>query len=527
MVNDDYMFELFNMYNKPLSAKESLKELNSISRKYGYENPNNPNRDAYKRNIKNQVEGYIKNISQTRIPNTSPKIVKSKSYSNSYPKYKKETSLLDDISKALNSLPKNSHNFNSKHNYSALSDSVRKTINSSHRYKKNEEFPNKRKYDYIQYKGEKTEKIVENTTKKILDGVGEGTKNLCSNVIESVKEIRNIVSGSEEKKTDAIEKAVISVGAGIAVTVFTGGNLVLGTGTTIGVSKLLGNSKNEDLDNGISSSGKTSFRESGDNFYNPKADLIKLPKSTKISLYACGLTTEELEIMVDKLKIENSPELVTYIPEKNDSLFDNGIIQDISYLNKDLDTLKRDGIIDLTRIENLKVKFDGLYNRKCGFEYEYGYFLKNIDDYAFRKMDVRDLGLDYIPEWRYQNEDINKRPGIIDIGYILIGMNNRVIPKQDIISIKRLLSEMEMKNPNPKIDLSDKSQQLKEILKKYPKLERYKKFESVIHEDHDLHTVYLVTSSIHPRGCSGYWQRLKHTGGHSIITKAREIVSNR
>jgi hypothetical protein len=168
---------------------------------------------------------------------------------------------------------------------------------------------------------------------------------------------------------------------------------------------------------------------------------------------------------------------------------------------------------------------------KKGIDYINGAFIKNMNDFAYYRADVRPaLGIAFYPAHRRGNEDPlgygrPGRPGCLELGNLAIAIEKKKLSDTDRETARALAKKLYGQSPEyTNKDVED----FIDITKKIP---QYFKDEMTFHEDQDGHTLYLVPSgkfhsgsgSDEGEGSGG----LAHTGGHSLIEKAELILKNR
>jgi hypothetical protein len=186
------------------------------------------------------------------------------------------------------------------------------------------------------------------------------------------------------------------------------------------------------------------------------------------------------------------------------------------------------------RAKRVAKNFLELKEGKKGLDYINGAFIKNMDDFAYTRVDVSDLRLQVFPEWRYginpgggrDNRDPLglERPGSMDLANFICAYKNKfpLSEKEKRVSGKdfrraKKLAPLIYEHP-PKCDEAD-IREFKEIIRKAP---NYCANEMVWHEDQGGRFIYLVPSGKFHSGGSGAGSYV-HCGGQEILRTAWEI----
>ena len=167
--------------------------------------------------------------------------------------------------------------------------------------------------------------------------------------------------------------------------------------------------------------------------------------------------------------------------------------------------------------------FQELKEGRKAVEYFYSDYIKNMGDFAYYTVDVREtLGVKIIPSHRYDHEkDEYKRPNCFRLADLATAIKQQEINQENArkaITLAKKVYNLSLTIAPNKNDLSE----LKKILRAVPK---YNVNAMVWHENVDGHTLNLVASGkLHTGSDTG---GLSHKGGHTLIRAAEEIIKSR
>jgi len=212
---------------------------------------------------------------------------------------------------------------------------------------------------------------------------------------------------------------------------------------------------------------------------------------------------------------------------KNDKAFGLICENNINYLDNPAEDEKYGNLVDPKRRAKLLKNLKKLKEGKLQLIIKNGFF-KNPDVIAYRKASVRDIGLKYIPDFRYPTGPKDSdphgrgRPGIMDISNILYAKQNGLVKKDELKTLKQLAPQVYNKKGSPRCsdDTLNKFKSLSTEIRSRIKNDSHSFLINNMqtHESEDLHTVYLVPGEFHSTQKNySDWRKLEHTGGQSKI----------